>query len=163
MRLTMKERQAVTAVVAARYRRTCKKDKKTILNEFTQVTGYNRSYAGFLLRAWGKRVRINNKLVLVGDGRKKIKRDRPRVYDDNVLCALKKIWMIMDCICGKRLAPVLGELIATLEQHGEIELDEGTKEKLLKISAATIDRLLGKERKRGCHCAGGQGQSLAHC
>lgn len=148
MRLTMKERQSVTAVVAARYRRTGKKDKKTILNEFTQVTGYNRSYAGFLLRAWGKRVRINNKLVLVGDGRKKIKRDRPRVYDDNVLCALKKIWMIMDCICGKRLAPVLGELIATLEQHGEIELDEKTKEKLLTISAATIDRLLGKERKR---------------
>src|SRR3990172_5712552 len=148
MRLTMKERQSVTAVVAARYRRTGKKDKKTILNEFTQVTGYNRSYAGFLLRAWGKRVRINNKLVLVGDGRKKIKRDRPRVYDDNVLCALKKIWMIMDCICGKRLAPVLGELIATLEQHGEIELDEETKEKLLTISAATIDRLLGKERKR---------------
>lgn len=148
MRLTMKERQAVTAVVAARYRRTGKKDKKTILNEFTQVTGYNRSYAGFLLRAWGKRVRINNKLVLVGDGRKKIKRDRPRVYDDNVLCALKKIWMIMDCICGKRLAPVLGELIATLEQHGEIELDEETKEKLLTTSAATIDRLLGKERKR---------------
>ena len=148
MRLTMKERQSVTAVVAARYRRTGKKDKKTILNEFTQVTGYNRSYAGFLLRAWGKRVRINNKLVLVGDGRKKIKRDRPRVYDDNVLCALKKIWMIMDCICGKRLAPVLGELITTLEQHGEIELDEETKEKLLTISAATIDRLLGKERKR---------------
>jgi hypothetical protein len=148
MRLTMKERQSVTAVVAARYRRTGKKDKKTILNEFTQVTGYNRSYAGFLLRAWGKRVRINNKLVLVGDGRKKIKRDRPRVYDDNVLCALKKIWMIMDCICGKRLAPVLGELIATLKQHGEIELDEETKEKLLTISAATIDRLLGKERKR---------------
>lgn len=147
MRLTMKERQSVTAVVAARYRRTGKKDKKTILNEFTQVTGYNRSYAGFLLRAWGKSVRINNKLVLVGDGRKKIKRDRPRVYDDNVLCALKKIWMIMDCICGKRLAPVLGELIATLEQHGEIELDEETKEKLLTISAATIDRLLGKERK----------------
>src|SRR3990170_3869279 len=144
----MKERQSVTAVVAARYRRTGKKDKKTILNDFTQVTGYNRSYAGFLLRAWGKRVRINNKLVLVGDGRKKIKRDRPRVYDDNVLCALKKIWMIMDCICGKRLAPVLGELIATLEQHGEIELDEETKEKLLTISAATIDRLLGKERKR---------------
>src|SRR3989337_2592845 len=148
MRLTMKERQSVTAVVAARYRRTGKKDKKTILNEFTQVTGYNRSYAGFLLRAWGKRVRINNKLVLVGDGRKKIKRDRPRVYDDNVLCALKKIWMIMDCIGGKRLAPVLGELIATLEQHGEIELDEETKEKLLAISAATIDRLLGKEGKR---------------
>ena len=34
----MKERQSVTAVVAARYRRTGKKDKKTILNEFTQAT-----------------------------------------------------------------------------------------------------------------------------
>ena len=35
-----------------------------------------------------------------------------------------------------------------LEEHGEIELDTGTREKLFKISASTIDRVLAPERKR---------------
>jgi hypothetical protein len=148
MRLMMKERRSVTAVVAARYRRASKKDKNTILNEFTQLTGYNRCYAAFLLRSKGKKLRINNKTVLVGDLTRRIKRNRPRTYDDKVVCALKKIWFVMDCICGKRLATTLKELIPILERHQEIELDTTTKEKLLTISAATIDRLLAPERKR---------------
>lgn len=148
MRLMMKERRSVTAVVAARYRRASKKDKNTILNEFTQLTGYNRCYAAFLLRSKGNKLRINNKTVLVGDLTRGIKRNRPRTYDDKVVCTLKKIWFVMDCICGKRLAPTLKELIPILERHQEIELDTTTKEKLLTISAATIDRLLAPERKR---------------
>ena len=35
-----------------------------------------------------------------------------------------------------------------MEEHGEIELDTRTKQKLLKISASTIDRVLAPERKR---------------
>lgn len=148
MRLTMKERRSVTAVVAARYRKARKKDKNTILNEFTQLTGYNRCYAAFLLRSKGKKLRINNKTVLVGDLTKRVKRNRPRTYDEKVICALKKIWFIMDCICGKRLGPILGELIPILENYQEIELDTTTKEKLLTISAVTIDRLLAPERRK---------------
>ena len=37
MRLTMKERQSVTAVVAVRYRKAGKKDKKQILDEFRRA------------------------------------------------------------------------------------------------------------------------------
>src|SRR5713101_4316622 len=148
MRLTMKERRSVTAVVAARYRKARKKDKNTILNEFTQLTGYNRCYAAFLLRSKGKKLRINNKTVLVGDLTKRVKRNRPRTYDEKVMCALKKIWFIMDCICGKRLGPILGELIPILENYQEIELDTTTKEILLTISAVTIDRLLAPERRK---------------
>jgi hypothetical protein len=110
VRLTMKERQSVTAVVAVRYRKAGRKDKGHILDEFTQLTGYNRNYAAWVLRNWGKRIRINNKLVIVGDRRKKIRRNKPRSYDEKVLIALRKIWVIMDCICGKRLEGVLGEL-----------------------------------------------------
>jgi hypothetical protein len=39
-------------------------------------------------------------------------------------------------------------LIPILEEHNEVELDGVTKQKLLGISAATIDRLLAVERKR---------------
>ena len=144
----MKERQSVTAVVAGRYRKAGKKDKGQILDEFSQLTGYNRSYAAWVLRNVGKRIRINNNLIIVGDRRKKIRRDKPRSYDEKVLRALRKIWVIMDCMCGKRLVGVLGELIPVLEEHGEIELDTRTKQKLLRISASTIDRALAPERKR---------------
>jgi hypothetical protein len=148
VRLTMKERQSVTAVVAGRYRKAGKKGKGQILDEFSKLTGYSRSYASWVLRNWGKRIRINSKLVVVGEWRKKARRNKPRGYDEKVLRALRKIWVIMDCMCGKRLVGVLGELIPVLEEHGEIELDTGTREKLLKISASTIDRVLAPERKR---------------
>ena len=84
MRLTMKEKQSVTAVVAARYREASKKDKCSILNEFTQLTSYNRCYAAFLLRTHLKRLRVNKKIVLVGGITKRNKRNRPRRYDDKV-------------------------------------------------------------------------------
>jgi hypothetical protein len=65
MRLTMKERRSVTAVVAKRYNKATKKEKGTILGEYTQLTGYNRCYAAFLLRNHGRRMRISNNTVLV--------------------------------------------------------------------------------------------------
>jgi hypothetical protein len=54
----------------------------------------------------------------------------------------------MDCICGKRLAPVLAEMIAVLERHGELQLTAATRQKLCAISASSIDRLLAAEWQR---------------
>jgi hypothetical protein len=45
-----------------------------MLNEFTQLTSYNRCYAAFLLRTHCKRLRVNKKIVLVGDITKRNKR-----------------------------------------------------------------------------------------
>jgi hypothetical protein len=148
MRLTMKERRSVSAVVAKRYQKASKKEKGTILCEYTQLTGYNRCYAAFLLRNHGRRMRINNNTVLVGDFRKRVKRNRDRTYDEQVVKALKKIWLIMGFICGKRLKPELKEVIPILERYKEIELDKTIRERLLRISAATIDRVLAVERKK---------------
>jgi len=54
----------------------------------------------------------------------------------------------MDYICGKRLQPLLPELITVLERHNEFHCDRETRSKLLAISAATIDRLLKPERRK---------------
>ena len=142
MRLTMKERKAVTAVMVARYRRASKKQKGRMLDELVTLTGYHRWYAVGLLRGHGaspdeRRGRMNRRV-----------RQRPRVYDAVVLAALRRVWVIMDCICGKRLAAVLPETIAVLERHGELQLDAATRQKLGAISAASIDRLLAAERRR---------------
>lgn len=148
MRLTMKERRSVSAVVAKRYQKATKKEKGTILGEYTQLTGYNRCYAAFLLRNQGRRMRINDNTVLVGDCRKKVKRARDRIYDEQLVRVLKRVWVIMDFMCGKRLEPALKEVIPILERYKEIELDRIVREKLSKISAATIDRVLAPERKK---------------
>jgi len=89
----------------------------------------------------GKRVR------LVRDKRK-IKRKKEKIYDEGVLVSLKEIWKIGDYICSKRLAPYLKEIIPVLEKWREIKLSSKVREKLLKISAAIIDRLLTDTRKR---------------
>jgi hypothetical protein len=148
MRLTMKEKNSVTKAIASRYQKASKKQKGIILDEFTQLTGYTRCYASYLLASHGKRIRVSSNIVIVGDVGKKTKRNRHRIYDSRVLSALKKIWLTMDCICGKRLAPMLKGLIEVLERYGEIELESETREKLIKISPATIDRLLREQRNK---------------
>jgi len=148
MRLTMQVKKSVIAVIALRYQKERKKRKGIILNEFIELTGYNRSYASYILQAHGKKIRISNDTVIEGDIRNRAKRKRQKKYDDKVLKGLKKIWGIMDCICGKRLAPMLKEVISILERHKEIRLDRDTRKKLYKISSATIDRLLAEERKK---------------
>jgi hypothetical protein len=148
MGLTMSERQAVIKAWSGRYRKAGKKDKGRILDELIALTGYNRWYLVELLRWDGKVIRVGQKVRLVGDLGKKVKRTRWRVYDDAVRDRLKAIWAIMDCLCGKRLAAILPAVIPVLEKHHEIELDEVTRKKLQSISAATIDRLLAPERRK---------------
>ena len=148
MRLTVKERKKATIIVAPRYQKARKKDKSVILNEFIELTGYSRRYASYVLRSHGKKVWIDERTVAQGDVRKRIPRKKPKVYDATVEEALKKIWYIMDCMCGKRLAPVLREIVIRLERFREITLSEEVREKLFTISSSSIDRVLARERKR---------------
>lgn len=137
MSLTMKEKKALTRETRDRYKKASKKEKGEILERFTWLTKYNRSYAARILRQ--KRV--------LGE-KKKDRRKRKEKYGAEVLLALRKIWAICDGICGKRLAPFLPEIIPILESWGELKITQEVREKLLKISAATIDRLLAPLRKQ---------------
>jgi len=148
MRLMMRERKKATAVVAVRYQKARKRDKGLILDEFTELTGYGRRYASHVLKCHGRKVRINETFVIQGDIRKTAKRTKPKVYDAAVEEALKKIWHIMDCICGKRLAPILRDIVIRLERFGEIRLSQEIRGKLFSISPASIDRLLARERRK---------------
>lgn len=142
MRLTMKEKQSVIAVLQEEYRKARKKRKRQILDEYCQLTGYNRTYASHLLCHY-KPLKRKAK----AQGQALDKKSATPFYDGKVKQALVKIWMILDCICGKRLQPMLNEIIPVLEKHREIKLSKEVREKLLKISSATIDRLLAEEKK----------------
>jgi hypothetical protein len=147
MGLTMSEKRAVAAQMAAGYQRARKKEKGEILGQFVELTGYVRRYGARLLREHGKKTRVGT-TTIIGDLTKKAGRKRQPIYDGEVVDALRKIWMIMDCICGKRLKAALADLIPVLKKNMEIRLNRETEEKLLEISASTIDRLLAAERKK---------------
>lgn len=148
MGLTMGERQSLVRVNASRYQKASKKEKRKILDEFVQSTGYHRTYASYLLSRHGRRVVVAAKTAVVGDIRKRVRKKRDPVYGAEVLKALKQIWGILDLICGKRLKTALPEVVPKLERWGELKVSEEVREKLLRMSASTIDRLLASERKR---------------
>jgi hypothetical protein len=151
--LEMRHRKAITAVVQDRYKKATKKEKSKILDEFCATTGYSRVYAARILRlSPGKVVgysRIGGrKIKYVIGKKKKTKRKRGKIYTYDVFLALKRIWAIFDFICGKRLAPFMAEAVEKLEKHKEIDISPEVREKLLKISASSIDRLLKPVKDR---------------
>jgi hypothetical protein len=139
----MKERQSVIAVMQERYRKAGKKLKRQILDECCQLTGYNRAYASHVLSHYKPTSKRKKKTQGPSAGKK----TATAYYDGKVKQALVIIWMIMDCICGKRLQPILSEIIPILEKHRELKLAREVRKKLLEISSATIDRLLAEEKK----------------
>ncbi|HEV8635741.1 MAG TPA: transposase family protein [Chloroflexota bacterium] len=124
------------AAVRARYRRARRGEKGAILDEFCRVTGYHRKAAVRLL---------GRAPVRPAGGR----RGRPPRSGPEVVAALRAVWEAADRPCGKRLAPFLKELVGALERHGEIALDPPTRARLVRLSAATIDRLLGPLKRQG--------------
>lgn len=117
-----------------RYQRASKKEKSQILNEFVTVTGYHRKAAIRLL--------LNTpQFVSQRRGRKPCYR--------GVLEPLKTIWEASDRLCSKRLQPFLSELINVMRRKGELQINAATQEKLMKLSPATIDRLLKPYRNKG--------------
>lgn len=148
MRLTMKERHSLVKVTAERYQGSGKGEKRVILDEFVKATGYHRTYASYLLSRHGKKVRTGGKKVYVGDIAKRVRKRRGRIYGPEEVEALKVIWKVADCICGKRLVATIPEMVAKLCQFSEWKASRETCEKLFGMSAATIDRLLAGERKK---------------
>jgi hypothetical protein len=76
-------------------------------------------------------------------------RHRLRLYDDPVRQALLVLWEASDRVCSKRLKALLPVLVIALERHERLSLDSAVRCRLTRISAATIDRLLAKERAAG--------------
>jgi len=134
MGLTMSQRRAVTKTIATRYKRAGKRGKGTILDELCATTGWHRNHA---------------RKVLGQALRPKVVRPRaPRAprYGPEVMVGLRFCWAVLGAPTGKRLAPVLAELVATLRRFGELVLTDETAALLVAMSAATIDRRLAGDR-----------------
>jgi len=124
MRLTMDQKRTVTGKLAERYRGCSGRKKRArILTEVQELSGYNRHYAAWLLRNFGKTrplQGLQGQSVHLVVGRRNPRRPalRPRKYDQAVKKWLLLLW----------------------EREGLNKADPAYQ-KLLQISAATIDRL----------------------
>jgi Integrase core domain len=138
MGLTLAERRAVTETTAIRYSLAGKRTKGVILDELCATTGWHRNHARKALKA-----ALQPKVVSVSP-----RRPRPPKYGPDVIAALTVCWTVLGMPAGKRLAPMLGELLAVLRHFGELTIDQNTAELLVSMSAATIDRRLAGERAK---------------
>jgi hypothetical protein len=133
-----------------RYQRVGRSFKSKILDEFCAVCGYARKYAIGLL---------NRKL-----GQKRKPPGPQRRYGPEVLEPLKRLWLKSDQLCSKRLKAALPLWLPFYErQYGT--LPPSLRKKLLRISPATIDRLLKKTRVHWPHkglCGTRPGRLLKH-
>ncbi|MCP4649795.1 MAG: transposase family protein [PVC group bacterium] len=152
MRLKLQERQKITQMLSGRYQKARKKEKVKILDEYIELTQYNRAYASYLLNNWGKKIWVNtekeNLVYVLGKRKKKERVNRKRYYGNETLNPWKKVWIISGMICGKLLKKFIEDNLDLLRGYEEIQVDKKERAKLLKISPATIDRMLSPEKKK---------------
>ena len=135
------KREYVEAILL-RYKKACRKEKTTILDEFCAVCGYHRKHAIRLLRGYKRFTRAKPK-----------KRGRRSHYQGpDIMKPLKKIWLVANLPCSKRLKAILPLWLPGYGQQFGTLCPEVTTA-LLSISPASIDRVLKPVRieykKRG--------------
>ena len=140
--MSPRSKKEYTKAIHLRYKNASRYEKTIILDEFCTTCGYHRKHAIRLLRRFKRFTKPRPK-----------KRGKPPVYqNEEILKPLKQIWLAANLPCSKRLKAILPIwLPGYIQLFGKVP--PTVAEALVKISPATIDRLLQPTRiqykKRG--------------
>jgi len=116
-------RRVYLDTIRERYKNAPRKQKKLILDEFCTNCGYSRKYA----------IRILN-----GRVQPRMKKPGPKpIYDSTVIFHLHELWVSMGQICSKNMKAAIPLWLPFYSGAGD-----AVRAMLLKVSPATIDRLL---------------------
>lgn len=132
--MVKKDKHAVVRAFSKQYKHAGKKEKSELLNKLVETTGYSRKHLMEIL--------LNPPRL-----RKRKKRMQQSKYLE-ILKLLRTLWAVSNYSCGQRLKPMIPSYIAALRRHRELIVVPNERKLLLKISSATIDRLLTHDRKR---------------
>lgn len=129
--MSPRSKKEYVETIFLRYKQATREQKILILNEFCATSGYHRKHAIRLLRKYKRFQKPKPK-----------KRGRAPFYaQPSILKVLKKIWLGANLPCSKRLKAIIPLwLPGYVQSFGN--LSPNVSPALLKISPATIDRLL---------------------
>lgn len=126
--MTRNEKRAYLDEIRKRYWKSSKAKRSAILDEFCEVCGYNRKYA-------------IRKINEVPKARRQKTGPISEYQQAEVLEPLRVIWLKSDQMCSKKLKAALPLWLPFYESR-YCSLPDTVRQKLLKISAPTIDRVL---------------------
>jgi len=119
-----------------RYVNRGRQGRSKLLDEVCELCGYERKYA----------IKLMGGVLPIAGAERKRGGPRPR-YGEAERVVLKEIWLGGEQPCGKRLVAAVPLWLPHYENE-KGALDGAGRERLLQISAATIDRLLAPCRAR---------------
>lgn len=120
-------KRAYLEEIRYRYKKSTKKSKGMILDEFCRVCDLSRKHA----------IKILNGSI---NPRKRRPGPKSKYQREDVLKALKELWSLMSQICSKKMVVGFIDWLPFYEARDEVKL------LLLQMSASTIDRLLRSHR-----------------
>jgi hypothetical protein len=121
--------------VQKEYLKSSKKDKSVLLDETEKRTGMDRKY---LIRRLSAKTRWEKQL-------RKQSSKAPE-YGSDLIYPLVQLRDIFDEPCGQRLRPLIRDELDRLRNLEEVFVNDEQAEKLKRMSAKTIDRLLEHEK-----------------
>jgi hypothetical protein len=137
------------------YQKADKKRKGAILDELTEVAGWNRDYLATRLTNYTEKVSmtmegvpVKLKAVRSRKSRAEGKRGgRPVVYKADFVKVLTDVWADHGQMCGKLLVPAIKGMIDFLETDSEYGITAEIRALLVKVSPAEADILLKPAKK----------------
>jgi hypothetical protein len=132
--VNIEAKRAYRKAVKERYKKSSKKQKTQILNEFCSVCKYSRKHAIKILSQNPKPVNVLSFKRPVG---------APKYYPESATKRLIEIWQLMNYPCSVNLKQAL-----SLWLPYDLETDEEVKAKLVAMSESTIERHLRPTKKK---------------